>query len=120
MNNRQFISDVQKFTAVSAVGVSALRGQGAGVIGRIREKLGALDLSQFKSHKDASVFSSWLDNVTEGLARDCRVKWGAARKALNLFLRDCLYSKYLCPTYQLIRQNVRILHLMQINLIIVV
>jgi len=48
MRDRQFISDVQRFTAVSAVGVSALRRQGKGIIGRIQNALGALDLTESK------------------------------------------------------------------------
>ena len=103
MTNQQFICDVQKFTAISAIGVSALRRQGTGAIGRIREYLGTLDLSGIRSLKDSDACSGWQDQVTSDLVTHCRVKWGAARKALNLFLRDCLYSKYLCPAYELDR-----------------
>ena len=101
MMNKQFISDVQRFTAVSAVGVSALRRQGVGTIGRIQKYLGSLDLTDMRSLKNEDDFSSWLDLKTEDLVQNQNVKWSAARKALNLFLRDCLYNKYLCAEYRL-------------------
>jgi hypothetical protein len=99
MMNKQFISDVQRFTAVSAVGVSALRRQGVGAIGRIQKYLGSLDLTDTRSLKNEDDFSNWLSRKTEHLVQNQNVKWGAARKALNLFLRDCLYNKYLCAEY---------------------
>jgi hypothetical protein len=101
MQNKQFILDLQRFTAISSVGVSALRRQGVGVIGRIRKYLGSLDLTVTRSLKSQEEFSGWLDRKTEYLVQNKNVKWGAARKALNLFLRDCLYSKYLCAEYGL-------------------
>ena len=87
MNDGQFISDVQKFVGL-AVSVSALRRQGPGVIYAIQEYLG-------------DAFSNWLEGKTSELVRTRGVKWGAARKALNLFLRDCLYNKYLSEKYDL-------------------
>ena len=97
----QFISDVQRFTAVSSVGVSALRRQGVGVIGRVQRHLGSLNLTETISLKNQKEFYGWLDRKTEYLVQNQNVKWGAARKALNLFLRDCLYNKYLSAEYGL-------------------
>jgi hypothetical protein len=100
MNDGQFISDVQKFIAL-AVGVSALRRLGPGVIYKIQQYLGAMDLSSAKALKNQDEFSNWLEGETNELVRTHGVNWGAARKALNLFLRDCLYNKYLSEKYDL-------------------
>ena len=94
---------MQKFTAVCAVGISALRRQGVGVIGWIQTRLGSMDLSKLASVKDQDDFCKRLDSRTDELVRDHMVKWGAARKAVNLFLRDCLYNKYLTAEYGLDR-----------------
>src|ERR1051325_8452549 len=101
MNNKQFLSDVQRFAAISAIGVSALRRQGVGVIGRVRKYLGAMDLSKTRTLQNENDFSDWLDRRTVALVQHHGVKWGAARKAMNLFLRDCLYNKYLSDAYGL-------------------
>jgi hypothetical protein len=101
--HERFISDLWKFTAVTAVGVQALRRQGAGVIGNIQKYLLTLDLSQTKSLKDQDAFIRWLDEVTDALVEKYKVSWGAARKALNLFLRACLYNRYLSVEFGLDR-----------------
>ncbi len=44
----------------------------------------------------------WLDRQTEFLLDDFPISgrpWGAARKAINLFLRDTLYNQYLCRRF---------------------
>lgn len=104
MNKNQFIKDLQQFESVSAVGVSALRGQGRGVIAKIRAYLGNMDLSVFRSIKSRDAFESWLNHQTNNIVsinHSPSIKWGAARKALNLFLRDCLYNKYLSREYKI-------------------
>ena len=101
MNQDAFIANVQKFTAISAVGVSALRRQGVGIIGRIQEHLGSVDLTALGQSRIEPDFRGWLDEQTRTLVRAYHVRWGAARKALNLFLRDCLYNKYLSARYRL-------------------
>lgn len=98
---KKFLADVQKFIAISAVGVSALRGQGAGVIDRVRKYLGEMHLSETRLLRDEVTFCEWLDDKTNDLVCSQEVKWGAARKALNLFLRDCLYNRYLSSEYSL-------------------
>jgi hypothetical protein len=47
---------------------------------------------------------SWLDRQTEALLDTLPIDgrpWGAARKALNLFLRDSLYNRYLSDHFNL-------------------
>lgn len=97
----EFIIDLKKFTAVTAVGVQALRRQGVGVIGNIQKYLVALDLSQTRSLKDRDAFCRWLDEVTDALKEEYKVSWGAARKAINLFLRACFYNRYLSVEFGL-------------------
>jgi len=49
-------------------------------------------------------FQLWLDSQTELLLDSLPIKnrpWGAARKAINLFLRDSLYNQYLCKQFKL-------------------
>ncbi len=49
-------------------------------------------------------FQLWLDRQTELLLDTLPIKnrpWGAARKAINLFLRDALYNQYLCKQFKL-------------------
>ena len=52
----------------------------------------------------AKRFQLWLDHQTELLLDTLPIKnrpWGAARKAINLFLRDALYNQYLCKQFKL-------------------
>ena len=98
-----FIIDLKKFTSVTAVTVQALRRQGPGTIEHIQEYLNGLDLFQTKSIQSQDEFIYWLDKQTQALMTKCKIRWGAARKALNLFLRACLYDKYLSTNFGLDR-----------------
>jgi len=70
-----------------------------------REHLRGLDLNRF-GVDEPRTFENELDRATEGLRRvlprDAQ-HWGLARKVLNIFLRDCLYTSYLCEAFQLTR-----------------
>ena len=104
MDKNNFISKVPQFVAIESVGVSALRGQGKGVLGETRNYLGKLDLRSLRDIKTKDQFIRWLDIHTEKIMGRLPVKnrpWGAARKAINLFLRGCLYNQYLCKEYNL-------------------
>src|SRR5262249_39672812 len=87
-----------------AVGPSALRKQGApGVIAAARAFLKCLDLRSFV-RPEGSAFLSELDAATVSLQEILPTgarHWGAARKALNLFLRDALYCADLATHYRL-------------------
>jgi len=97
MRPKNFISTVQHKVAVAAVGPSALRGQGKGVLRASQDFLARISLARVpKSSKKR--FQLWLDLQTESLLDNLPIKnrpWGAARKAINLFLRDALYNRYL-------------------------
>ena len=95
---QNLIDAIHVKVAISAIGASALRGQGAaGVVAAARDYLGNMRLGEFCVSRE-SQFRNRLDADTEKLLRAFPSKgrsWGAARKALNLFLRDAFYNAYL-------------------------
>jgi hypothetical protein len=97
---------IQEWIAKTSITASSLRNQGsAGVHSVAREYLARLPLSELKG-MDARGFEEFLDSHTARLTRQLPENarhWGAARKALNLFLRDALYNSYLCAAYDLQR-----------------
>jgi hypothetical protein len=102
-----FIDRLQARTALLAIGRSALRNRGAaGVVVAARKYCRGIDLRDF-AVANGSDFSAALDKHTEKLMerfpKGARNNWGAARKALNIFLRDVLYSQPLCRQYGLRR-----------------
>lgn len=94
---------VQHRAARVAITASATRGQGAGVVACARPFLVGLKLAPFGT-ADPRAFARQLDAATERL-RACLPKpaasWGLARKLLNIFLRDCLYTGYLAKAHGL-------------------
>jgi hypothetical protein len=99
-----FYRDRQKHIAISVIGPSALRNQGSyGVIKAAQNHLSDIDLHAFRAN-DETTFLHILDGQTEilrsALPRGAR-NWGAARKALNLFLRDICYDRFLSEKYRL-------------------
>lgn len=99
-----FYSDMQAYVAVTTVGPSALRNQGSkGVIRAAQKFLSSIDLGAFRTENEAA-FGKTLDSETEALQKTLprgAQNWGAARKALNLFLRDTCYNRFLCKKYGL-------------------
>jgi hypothetical protein len=99
-----FLCVLQRAVSVRAIGPSSLRNQGTpGVLDAVREFLSGLDLSRF-SGRTKSDFLGYLDRTTGRLVRAMPLKarnWGAARKGINLFLRDALYNQFLASTYSL-------------------
>lgn len=98
-----FINTMQRRTAITAVGPSALRGQGKGVLKATQAFLSRIDLSHLDnmSHEQ---YDQWLDKQTEYLLAELPIKnspWGTCRKALNLFLREMLYNQYLCEAFRI-------------------
>lgn len=96
MNQTEFIRTMQKKVAVSAVGPSALRSQGRGVLAATQDCLSEIDLSAIPIGKQEN-FNNWLDRQTGIILKAMPVKekpWGAARKALNLFLRESVIFLY--------------------------
>lgn len=108
MNQRELLEAIQSRTARVAITASASRGRGnAGVIRAARDFMRGLDLSRFG--KSPTTFSRELNASTRSLLsrlpRTAR-RWGTARKLLNIFLRDCLYSSHLCSAFNLQRAEV--------------
>lgn len=105
MKPGDFIEMMQRRTGITSVGPSALRGQGKGVLKAVQSYLGSIDLAAITA-KSAEQYAQWLDRHTEALLDKLPVRnrpWGAARKALNLFMRDVLYNRYLSNHYRIRR-----------------
>ncbi|MFH2139014.1 MAG: hypothetical protein ABII88_11000 [Candidatus Omnitrophota bacterium] len=106
MNKKDLIKLIKNQVCELAVGASALRNQGApGLINTARQYFKQLDPSIFVKPKE-SEFLTELNNHTEKLRKKFpknAQNWGAARKALNLFIRNLLYNKYLCDYYSLLK-----------------
>jgi hypothetical protein len=104
--DKHLLLAIQRYNARAAIGSSSMRGAGsAGVVRSAREFLGELPLRPFGTASRAK-FSSHLNNATANLQRALpkgAQRWGLARKALNIFLRNCLYTTYLCEEYNLAR-----------------
>lgn len=97
-----FLQKIQEYVAITAIGASTLRNQGApGVVENARRFLADMNLECFVD-LDKSQFKARLDHETENLLKVLPVSgrpWGTARKALNLFLREVLYNRYLCERF---------------------
>jgi len=93
-------------TAEVAISPSTLRNQGAPrVVLAARRFLKELNLDSFRASTEPK-FRDRLNTATNRLKhlfpRKAR-NWGAARKAINIFLRDALYNHYLRSRYRLDR-----------------
>jgi len=89
------IPRLQRHVALIAANGSSLRNQGAaGVVDGARKHLASLAvlrLPRFDIHE----FTRHLGEETDAMVRgfpEGGQSWGAARKVLNPFLRDCLYN----------------------------
>jgi hypothetical protein len=85
-----------------------MRGQGPGVLRAVQGHLGELGLRGVPKTRRA--FGHWLDCQTETTLSALKGvapgrPWGTARKAVNLFLRGCLYNHYLRETHSLGRME---------------
>ena len=103
---KELLSRMQRHVAQLAANGSSLRNQGApGVVAVARDFLEHVKLGRFVRGGERA-FKTELDWMTEVLCSRFPEKarnWGAARKVLNLFLRDCLYHTYLAEAYGLHR-----------------
>ena len=99
-----FHADMQRYIAVTTVGPSTLRNQGGpGVIEAAQRFLSELDIRTL-AVDDENSFLAVLNTTTAELRRRLPLDsqhWGAARKALNLFLRDICYNRFLSRRYSL-------------------
>lgn len=101
MPDREFLQAVKSRAARAAVGASTVRGSPAGTASAARDFLCHCDLTRF-------IVPLWrfpkvLNRETRALLRALpeKARWGVARKVLNIFLRDCLYTVYLDEAYGL-------------------
>jgi hypothetical protein len=102
----ELLRAVQSRAARVAISASAVRGRGnAGTVAASREFLRSVGLGRF-AVRDRAIFAAELDRTTQrlraALPRKAR-HWGLARKILNIFLRDCLYTTYLSEAFRLKR-----------------
>lgn len=100
----QLLNAIQSRAARIAASASAVRGRGnAGVVASSRTYLRKLSLKAF-GECTKEQFAKHLDAETVGL-RDSLPRgarhWGLARKVVNIFLRDCLYTTYLDSAFGL-------------------
>jgi hypothetical protein len=98
----ELIDRLKRRTAALAIGASTLRNQGSlGVINAARTFLAELDPREFVAQSEPQ-FLTKLDKATARLQaafpRGAR-HWGGARKAINIFLRDVLYNRYLSAAF---------------------
>jgi hypothetical protein len=105
--NSDFIKRVQNRVAEVAIGASTLRNQGSDdMVKRARDYLKGISLKDFVV-SDEKKFRRVLNKHTNQLRRKFPAKaqknWGAARKSLNIFLRDAFYNRYLDSRYGLSR-----------------
>ena len=98
MKPDEFERIVRSRIARIAVGPSTVRGRGnKGTAQAARAHLRKLDLRPFGTSSPEE-FSTALDKATGRLQRalpPAARHWGVARKVLNIFIRDCLYTTYL-------------------------
>ncbi|MDO9528221.1 MAG: hypothetical protein Q7J27_03585 [Syntrophales bacterium] len=92
-----FLKTMQEFVATTAIGVSALRNQGKGAHQAVRAALAKMHIAPLRGMGQME-YRQWIDVATEGLLAQwpgTGHPWGAARKSVNLFMRDVLYNQYL-------------------------
>ncbi len=98
------LEKLQRFRA-EEIPANAIRNQGVkGILAAIRHHLTQVRLETFVV-KDHRSFARRLREATyrlqRRLPRRAARRWGVARKALNLFLRDCTYDHHLRAHYGL-------------------
>ena len=106
MSHAEFLEAVRSRAARSAATASAVRGRGnTGTVDASRAYLRHMDLTPFGS---PSGFAAALDQETARLLAKLPIgaqHWGMARKVLNIFLRDCLYTTFLEKEFHLSRAD---------------
>ena len=84
--------------AESSIGNSTLRGQGAAGVNEVaRQFLKKIDLNRFSKSETQKEFQEVLDLYTKKLKKgfpEGARNWGAARKAINIFLRGVVYNRH--------------------------
>ena len=100
MTEQQFYLLLHRRLSQIAIGASAIRNQGSGGLIKILRQYfeTEVDLERFiKSLVDETQYKDFLNGHTSiilTLFPQTAQSWGAARKGLNLFLREIIYSKF--------------------------
>lgn len=102
---KEFCKLLQRRIGRTSIGPSTARGMGPkGTISAARSYLEMFDLRRISRARSESEFRSRLNMATgelqKKLPKGARY-WGSSRKFLNIFLRSCLYNRYLCKFYGL-------------------
>jgi hypothetical protein len=102
--NKMLLPLLQRRVASIAIGPSTARRLGPpGTIQMARQYLAAMnlaDLSQVSLADYPSALDSYTDELIGALPTGAKY-WGSARKFLNIFLRDVLYTHQLCKEWPL-------------------
>lgn len=103
MTKKEFDQLLQKHLAEVSITNSALRNQGdEGLVSAAREFCTKLQIRKYNVYSQKE-FTIILNRETIRLMRKFPVgaikNWGAARKSLNLFLREVLYNTYLSKQF---------------------
>lgn len=107
MTQTDFIDKIHKRISIVSVGASALRNQGAsGIVDIARDYFyQSISLDEYiEKLSSPDKFSKFLDDHTDQLLKKFPSEgksWGAARKGLNLFFRETVYSKFISDHYKL-------------------
>ena len=107
MTQSDFIDKIHKRLSIVSVGASALRNQGSlGIVDIARDYFyQSISLDDFiEKLSSPDQFCKFLDDNTTKLLKKFPVdgqSWGAARKGLNLFFREVVYSKFISEHYKL-------------------
>lgn len=99
-----YLKSLQKKIATEVFGPGTLRSLPSGTKDLLKKYLRDIDLKAIPTTE--SEYSIWLNSETIKLEMACRMQtaqletdyrmsWGHARKAMNIFMRDVLYSRYL-------------------------
>ena len=99
-----FLEDLHFNLSTTSVGASTARRMGPpGTIKAATSFLRGVDLRHIKRRSQSS-FDLVLEELTAELSASLPAggqHWGSSRKFLNIFLRNCLYNRYVCAHYGL-------------------
>jgi len=98
------IKKVQRRVAYGSIGSSTLRNQGAPGVSEVAHNfLIEVNLNKFRDIENATDYLKILNNLTDELSKKfpdrAKGNWGAARKALNVFMEEVFYNKFLNAEY---------------------
>jgi len=103
---RRFIRELQVHQTRISITASTVRSQGKGTLSLARGFFAEeFDIARLRAPSERAYLRR-LDEATEALHSQLSGKgktFGLARKLLNIYIRDCVYSRILCDHYRLER-----------------